>query len=278
MDDDDNYNVYWLAVFGVGFLWALSFVVACGYWTIGNISEAGTFGDSFGAINALFSGLAFAGVVIALVIQTKELQLARLERREALESQKEIARQAFFSSLAASANAWAMLAEQQHFREIPSTKIIAIAIKSYEYRSQLQSALDSANGSCESYNHDHSSAALIKSTADNARHILEMASEIENHANSFLRRSDFTVEQFVSTLVSQCHRYLERLTHRPPPTKGHEFNVITRHIGELKSIPASKANVTDEEKQALRRATTLCLNSLKLESLKYIDCFVEYTV
>ncbi len=41
----------------------------------------GQFGDSFGAINALFSGLAFAGVIIALVFQRRELVLQRTELR-----------------------------------------------------------------------------------------------------------------------------------------------------------------------------------------------------
>ena len=39
----------------------------------------GQFGDSFGAINALFSGLAFAGVIIALVFQRRELAFQRIE-------------------------------------------------------------------------------------------------------------------------------------------------------------------------------------------------------
>ena len=39
----------------------------------------GTFGDMFGAINTLFSGLAFAGVVYAIVLQKRELSLQRQE-------------------------------------------------------------------------------------------------------------------------------------------------------------------------------------------------------
>ena len=33
----------------------------------------GTFGDMFGSVNALFSGLAFAGVIIAIFLQGQEL-------------------------------------------------------------------------------------------------------------------------------------------------------------------------------------------------------------
>ena len=47
----------------------------------------GTYGDMFGAVNALFSGLAFAGLIITLILQRKELSLQRedifVERNEA---------------------------------------------------------------------------------------------------------------------------------------------------------------------------------------------------
>lgn len=47
------------------------------------LGKAGTYGDSFGAVNALFSGLAFAGVIVALYLQTTELRLQREEMEEA---------------------------------------------------------------------------------------------------------------------------------------------------------------------------------------------------
>ena len=43
------------------------------------LSERGLFGDSFGALTSLFSGLAFVGMICALVLQTKELSLQREE-------------------------------------------------------------------------------------------------------------------------------------------------------------------------------------------------------
>lgn len=41
--------------------------------------ERGTFGDMFGAVNALFSGFAFLGVIYAILLQRKELALQREE-------------------------------------------------------------------------------------------------------------------------------------------------------------------------------------------------------
>jgi len=53
---------------------------------------AGTFGDMFGATNALFSGFAFAGLIVAILLQKEELRLQReelSETREVLKDQKD---------------------------------------------------------------------------------------------------------------------------------------------------------------------------------------------
>ncbi|MDM8566190.1 hypothetical protein QUF74_11130 [Candidatus Halobeggiatoa sp. HSG11] len=72
----------------------LGFVVilwsGSGYLLYG-IEKRGTFGDMFGAINALFSGLAFAGVIYAILLQRKELAL---QREELTLTRKELARSA----------------------------------------------------------------------------------------------------------------------------------------------------------------------------------------
>lgn len=44
--------------------------------------KRGTFGDMFGSVNAIFSGLAFGGVIITILLQKKELKLQRKELRE----------------------------------------------------------------------------------------------------------------------------------------------------------------------------------------------------
>ena len=51
----------------------------------------GVFGDKFGAVNALFSGLAFAGLILTLILQREELSLQRDEleqTREELSKQR----------------------------------------------------------------------------------------------------------------------------------------------------------------------------------------------
>jgi len=42
-------------------------------------TDRGTFGDMFGSVNSLFSGLALAGVIYAIFLQKRELELQRNE-------------------------------------------------------------------------------------------------------------------------------------------------------------------------------------------------------
>lgn len=49
-----------------------------------------SFGDQFGAVNALFSGLAFVGVIIALWLQRDELKVAIREQRDAAQQHASI--------------------------------------------------------------------------------------------------------------------------------------------------------------------------------------------
>ncbi len=79
---------YWpLAILlgAVAGIWVLS------GWFLYPLNDRGTFGDMFGAVNALFSGLAFASLIYTIILQKKELQLQRQElvfTRAELEGQK----------------------------------------------------------------------------------------------------------------------------------------------------------------------------------------------
>lgn len=74
---------------GVIWLWLLIPLVVVlwlviGWWFPGAYGggKPGEFGDRFGAVNALFSGLAFAGLLVAILLQRRDLQLQREELRE----------------------------------------------------------------------------------------------------------------------------------------------------------------------------------------------------
>ena len=73
--------------------------VAAYYW-LPDWTTRGQFGDVFGAANALFSGLAFAGLIYAILLQREDLELQRKElemtrqeltRSAAAQEQSEIA-------------------------------------------------------------------------------------------------------------------------------------------------------------------------------------------
>jgi len=80
-------------------LWGCTFLLFC---FVSTGEKRGQFGDMFGAVNALFSGLAFFGVIWAIVLQKRELELQRSElamTRDELRGQKEqMQRQSFEST------------------------------------------------------------------------------------------------------------------------------------------------------------------------------------
>ena len=76
------------AVIGVIVVWALTLFLLL----LPESEKRGQFGDMFGAVNALFSGFAFAGLIITLILQKKELGLQRdelEETRKELKNQRE---------------------------------------------------------------------------------------------------------------------------------------------------------------------------------------------
>jgi hypothetical protein len=50
-------------------LWLLSIFITIGF---GDIAKAGNFGDSFGAINSLFSGVALALAIYSMILQQRQ--------------------------------------------------------------------------------------------------------------------------------------------------------------------------------------------------------------
>lgn len=77
----------------------MSFVVIGVWWANGFIlmnfvdeQNRGTYGDMFGAVSALFSGLAFVGIIITILLQWQELGFQRAElahTREEIRGQKQ---------------------------------------------------------------------------------------------------------------------------------------------------------------------------------------------
>lgn len=89
---DENTNYWPLILLSVGVIGLFAF----SWWWLATIindpEKQGQFGDQFGAVNALFSGLAFAGLIFTIILQKKELALQREElsqTKDELRGQKE---------------------------------------------------------------------------------------------------------------------------------------------------------------------------------------------
>ena len=74
LDEDKSRRKSWQIAFPlvvvVVLLWGANYLVT---YLTRNYECSGQFGDSFGAVNALFSGLAFSGLIFAIWLQSREL-------------------------------------------------------------------------------------------------------------------------------------------------------------------------------------------------------------
>lgn len=75
----------------VGFLLAFGLYFGAVRIAYPDMATRGQFGDLFGGLNTLFSGLAFAGVVYAILLQRKDLELQREELKLTREELKRTA-------------------------------------------------------------------------------------------------------------------------------------------------------------------------------------------
>ena len=87
---NSNNKILSYIIIGIVLIWALSGVLTMIY--LDEWSDRGTFGDLFGAINSLFSGLALAGLIYSIYGSRQEIQLQReeieLNRKELIKSRK----------------------------------------------------------------------------------------------------------------------------------------------------------------------------------------------
>lgn len=114
---------YWIAlaaVIVIG-LWA-----GFGYW-LHSDAERGTFGDMFGAVNALFTGLASLGMVVAILLQGEQIAMQReelkLQREELAETRRELSRAA--SAQEKSQDALAMQARASVINALEQARLLA---------------------------------------------------------------------------------------------------------------------------------------------------------
>jgi len=156
-------KIGWVLFVWVIFLWVLCFNLVL--FVFPDLSKNGLFGDSFGVLNSLFSGLAFAGVIIAIFMQKDELSLQREEvKMQRIET--------------------ARLADTQE----KSTKIFAIqaeAMKKSATIGALSTSLDAVNKSIEEAERDlgsSSRAPVMKLLTEKRGEIIGKLSDISDES------------------------------------------------------------------------------------------------
>ncbi|WP_430409821.1 hypothetical protein [Kordia sp.] len=90
-------SILFVGVLIIIFLWLFSGVAIS--WIVPKLQDRGVIGDMFGAINALFSGLALAFVIYTVYLQSKQLDLQNKEIKNALEETRKTNLVNMYSSL-----------------------------------------------------------------------------------------------------------------------------------------------------------------------------------
>ena len=127
----------WIAIFAgagavVTILWLISWALITRQ--LGNPMNPGPFGDMFGAVNSLFSGLAFAGIIVAILMQRQELKLQREELARSTKAQEAQERALV---IAARLDANVALLERAG-RQMETTRSTAIRGREMEYAAQVE--------------------------------------------------------------------------------------------------------------------------------------------
>lgn len=88
-----SWRLFW--VVGLTIIVTQSLIHGAELWFISDWQTRGQFGDSFGVVTSLFSGLGFAGLICTIVLQKKQIdiqrddsEVLREETRESLNNQR----------------------------------------------------------------------------------------------------------------------------------------------------------------------------------------------
>lgn len=210
-EKDSNISIWICAIGSVLFILAL--VIAYFAYLQSNFplfsrGDYATLGDSFGILSSLFSGLAFAGLIVTIVMQNKTLKLQMKELREA---KKESARQ----SKAQEGQEKVMNAQFQaiQLQQFESTlfKLIdrhnsIIKNSTMTHMSDISIGLKEVNG------YEYIELFFSKSVnyEKNARYYNRYSSEYREDFNLFLRKYFYSLKQIMD-LVSLEFKMLSEI-------------------------------------------------------------------
>lgn len=119
LEDSDRRYWRWFGSLAatITVLWLLSYIVISVFFS--GPGNAGEVGDSFGAVNALFSGLAFAGLIVTLLLQLEDGRSQRDETKKTLE--------ALTRAAGAQERTLQVLAEQVRLARVPFEPLLVVS-------------------------------------------------------------------------------------------------------------------------------------------------------
>lgn len=112
-------------------------------------SDAGAFGDMFSTVNALFSGLAFSGVIYALILQDNEARQNTEQFRKSLRATEISARLTAYSTLLQECDSalqryerWESVSTDSDYKKVKEK----VRAKITEYRCKIERLSDGLGG------------------------------------------------------------------------------------------------------------------------------------
>lgn len=130
---------FWVLMLIVSLAWALSVPLVLVFFSLPD--DAGAFGDMFGAVNALFSALAFAGVVYALILQDRESKNNAWQFQQSLRATELSARLTAYSTLLQECDSalqryerWEATSPNADYKNVKET----VRKKMSEYRAEVE--------------------------------------------------------------------------------------------------------------------------------------------
>jgi hypothetical protein len=110
---------YVSAAAGVGLIWGACFLISLVRAWTGRMETFGQFGDTFGSINALFTGLALVGLLYTILLQNQQLRAQHQEIQQQLRASFRQSREQFLT-VRLSAQV-ALLQTQEAANQLPLT-------------------------------------------------------------------------------------------------------------------------------------------------------------
>ena len=221
----------------------------------------GLFGDKFGAVNALFSGLAFAGIILTLLLQRRELSLQREElSNQGKEASKRRFEDTFFNLVKLQNEITGQLdTASGHGRDAHKTFYLSI-VESDPYFSTFRAlqSLDRREAIAIKTPGVTRDAALSKLDVAGQSTISDALAKIPDAFDQFVDENQAMHDQKVKAACDKA--WLKHMDSLSPYFNN--FHLILKYIDEAKGV-------NEEEKRGYADILRAQLSGVELASLFY---------